>query len=408
MERCERNARIMSPWNILLCWSILLAVGLQNKGVLAQDCLFRNDLCDWSNDGDVDWVQRSDSASTGTEHCAEVLLTDTTPPGPHQAVLASMTQPHVMTMLGFYYRLGAPNTLTVVAEVAGRPEQVLTQRNGTDGAGWIEVDIGLDLQSSNFKIYFKADIPENSTGFVGLTNITLRIGADECASTPCQNGGACIDGNNSFTCVCNSGFKGEVCQIDTNPRPKTTVPPTTTEMFTTSSVGPTTQKQPQKTTTIKIPPSTAPHTFTTFETPPSTDSTIKYGTVSTPEKLPQTNGNGKGMAQSTMIAVIAVASVVLIGVLISVVWLLLYFKKRSWQPRYQERGVSMENVSNYSESIHGKWTSTVDIPGSNPASKPELTPVEETDPLPEKVENIYVASPTNGLVNTGYNIDNMY
>ena len=35
---------------------------------------------------------------------------------------------------------------------------------------------------------------------------------DECASNPCQNSGTCIDGVNSYYCVCDL-FHGDVCQI---------------------------------------------------------------------------------------------------------------------------------------------------------------------------------------------------
>lgn len=34
---------------------------------------------------------------------------------------------------------------------------------------------------------------------------------DECDSLPCQNGGICVDGSNSYTCTCKNGFQGE-CQ----------------------------------------------------------------------------------------------------------------------------------------------------------------------------------------------------
>ena len=34
---------------------------------------------------------------------------------------------------------------------------------------------------------------------------------DDCASSPCQNGGKCIDGVASFTCQCDPGWAGDVC-----------------------------------------------------------------------------------------------------------------------------------------------------------------------------------------------------
>ncbi|KAJ8952596.1 hypothetical protein NQ318_004143 [Aromia moschata] len=37
---------------------------------------------------------------------------------------------------------------------------------------------------------------------------------DECASAPCQNGGTCVDLENSFKCNCSSAWQGTVCQFD--------------------------------------------------------------------------------------------------------------------------------------------------------------------------------------------------
>ena len=36
---------------------------------------------------------------------------------------------------------------------------------------------------------------------------------DECLSSPCVNGGNCMDGIDSFTCVCIPGFTGPTCAI---------------------------------------------------------------------------------------------------------------------------------------------------------------------------------------------------
>ncbi len=36
---------------------------------------------------------------------------------------------------------------------------------------------------------------------------------NECASNPCQNGGACVDGVNSYICQCTSGWLGDNCEI---------------------------------------------------------------------------------------------------------------------------------------------------------------------------------------------------
>ncbi|XP_078696338.1 cartilage intermediate layer protein 1-like isoform X2 [Branchiostoma floridae x Branchiostoma belcheri] len=38
--------------------------------------------------------------------------------------------------------------------------------------------------------------------------------ADECSSTPCQNGGTCTGGDSSYTCECVDGYTGDNCETD--------------------------------------------------------------------------------------------------------------------------------------------------------------------------------------------------
>ena len=52
------------------------------------------------------------------------------------------------------------------------------------------------------------------------------------------------------------------------------------------------------------------------------------------------------MDEPVMIVIIAVAAIVGIAILATIVWMMAYVKKRSWRPNYHERGVSMENVNN--------------------------------------------------------------
>ena len=40
----------------------------------------------------------------------------------------------------------------------------------------------------------------------------ISVNIDECRSGPCQNGGACQDGVNRYTCNCLDGFDGNRCQ----------------------------------------------------------------------------------------------------------------------------------------------------------------------------------------------------
>ena len=40
----------------------------------------------------------------------------------------------------------------------------------------------------------------------------IEVPVDECASTPCMNGGTCVDGQDSYTCACDSENTGINCE----------------------------------------------------------------------------------------------------------------------------------------------------------------------------------------------------
>lgn len=35
---------------------------------------------------------------------------------------------------------------------------------------------------------------------------------DECSSSPCKNSATCLDGVNSYTCICPNGYNGSDCE----------------------------------------------------------------------------------------------------------------------------------------------------------------------------------------------------
>ena len=82
--------------------------------------------------------------------------------------------------LRMYYSPGAGQPYTVVASVLGRRRTTCPSGSicgGVPGSGYI---------------------------FVGAV--------DECASSPCLNGGTCVDGDTQFTCTCDATHTGELCE----------------------------------------------------------------------------------------------------------------------------------------------------------------------------------------------------
>ncbi|XP_068608268.1 protein jagged-2-like [Brachionichthys hirsutus] len=51
---------------------------------------------------------------------------------------------------------------------------------------------------------------------LGFTGTYCHENINDCTSSPCENGGTCIDGINSFQCFCPDGWEGRLCHIDVN------------------------------------------------------------------------------------------------------------------------------------------------------------------------------------------------
>lgn len=59
-------------------------------------------------------------------------------------------------------------------------------------------------------------IMDIGSGYVHFTGLHCDINVDECASSPCSESGICVDGINSYDCVCLAGFSGPTCDANTD------------------------------------------------------------------------------------------------------------------------------------------------------------------------------------------------
>ena len=52
--------------------------------------------------------------------------------------------------------------------------------------------------------------------FITIMNKIEFLPADinECASSPCRNGGTCVDGVNSYSCNCDARYTGANCEVE--------------------------------------------------------------------------------------------------------------------------------------------------------------------------------------------------
>lgn len=68
------------------------------------------------------------------------------------------------------------------------------------------------LARNNWKFQFCHSIHHSNLSF----SLSPSFFSIECANSPCQNGGECIDKINEFYCICEAGYNGTLCEIDIN------------------------------------------------------------------------------------------------------------------------------------------------------------------------------------------------
>ena len=70
---------------------------------------------------------------------------------------------------------------------------------------WIDI-ISNTVGLENLLISFSSYIIK-----FGYHNLYYFLDIDDCESTPCENGGTCEDGVNSYNCTCMPGYSGHDC-----------------------------------------------------------------------------------------------------------------------------------------------------------------------------------------------------
>ena len=68
------------------------------------------------------------------------------------------------------------------------------------------------LLPSLIKLIYTFDSISMKSGIILIASFFF-VDIDECASTPCQNGGSCTDAVNGYSCACVPGYVGNNCEI---------------------------------------------------------------------------------------------------------------------------------------------------------------------------------------------------
>ena len=53
--------------------------------------------------------------------------------------------------------------------------------------------------------------------FRAIDFISLSLDVDECATSPCENAGSCVNDKGGYHCMCALGFEGSNCDGGTGP-----------------------------------------------------------------------------------------------------------------------------------------------------------------------------------------------
>ena len=76
----------------------------------------------------------------------------------------------------------------------------------------IRIHINLTKSNSDF-LKISQNIWQNKNCLSCQSMSIYALDIDDCAPSPCQNGGTCTDGVDSYNCICVAGINGTNCEI---------------------------------------------------------------------------------------------------------------------------------------------------------------------------------------------------